>query len=294
MAPLNRTESASAHALGILNDAARRLARAGIGTARLDCELMMAHAAGVSRVAILSGPGDLPAAALERFDAMLVHRLKREPLAYILGAREFYSLTIEVSPAVLIPRPETEVLVAAALDFITQRPNARVLDIGTGSGAISIAIAANAPGVSVVAADISQAALAVARRNFARHHLEGRIAPRWADIFTPCDGGGAIGEFDLIVSNPPYVEAAALDSLEPELRDYEPVAALVAGADALECYRKIAAEAGGHLRRGGAAIVEVGAGQAAAVCAIFRDAGLRVAGVINDLAGIERVVTARS
>ena len=277
----------------ILDEAAARLSLAGVSSARLDAELMMAHAAGTTRVAILAWPAAISSAALERFEAMMSRRSAREPLAYILGTKEFYSLDLDVTPAVLIPRPETEFLVAAALEFTAQRPDARVLDIGSGSGAIAIAIAANAPRVSLVAADIAEDALAVARRNVVRHHLEDRIALRWADIFTPLDGGGALGDFDLIVSNPPYIEASAIDSLEPEVRDYEPLGALAAGADPLECYRRIAAGAGEHLRRGGAVMVEIGARQAGAVCALFREAGLHVTGVINDLAGIARVVTAR-
>jgi release factor glutamine methyltransferase len=293
MAPRDAAEPRRAQLARTLEDATARLARAGVDAPRLDAELMLARAANTSRSAILTVQSEISSAALERFAAMLSRRAAREPLAYILGAKEFYSREFEVTPAVLIPRPETEILVATALGFLAQRSAARVLDIGTGSGAIAIAIAANAAGTSVVAADIAEDALAIARRNVARHQLDGRVSLRWADVFEPLDGGGALGDFDLIVSNPPYLEMAAIDSLEPEVRDYEPPSALFAGADALEGYRRIADGAGEHLHRGGAVMVEIGAGQAAAVCALFREAGLHLTGVINDLAGIERVVTAR-
>ncbi|MGH7778207.1 MAG: peptide chain release factor N(5)-glutamine methyltransferase [Candidatus Binataceae bacterium] len=277
----------------LLDAASTRLTHAGVESARLDAELMLARAAETSRVAIIAAPPEISAAAAERFDAMLTRRAAREPLAYILGSKEFYSLEFEVTPAVLIPRPETEILVAAALEFAQDRPDARVLDIGTGSGAIAVAIAAGAPRTSVVAADMEDDALAVARRNVGRHHVAGRVEPRLADIFEPLDGGDALGDFDLIVSNPPYVETSAIESLPPEVRDFEPPAALFSGTDALECYRRIAAGACEHLKRDGAVMLESGLGQAEAVSGLLREAGLHVTRVINDLAGIPRVVTAR-
>ncbi|HUY26831.1 MAG TPA: peptide chain release factor N(5)-glutamine methyltransferase [Candidatus Binataceae bacterium] len=294
MAPRDDASSRRARVDSLLGDAAARLARTGVDSARLEAELILARAAGATRAEVISAPLEISAAAAERFEAMLSRRAAREPLAYILGCKEFYSLEFEVTPAVLIPRPETETLVSAALEFAARRPQARVLDIGTGSGAIAIAIAANAPPVSVVATDIDESALGVARRNLARHHLEGRVDLRRADIFELLDRGGALGLFDLIVSNPPYVESAAIDSLEPEVRDFEPRVALFAGADALACYRRIAGGARAHLNDSGAVMLEVGAEQAVAVSAILREAGLHVAGVINDLAGIARVVTARA
>ncbi|HVA82124.1 MAG TPA: peptide chain release factor N(5)-glutamine methyltransferase [Candidatus Binataceae bacterium] len=294
MAPRDVAAGRRARVDGLLGAAAARLARAGVDCARLDAELMLARAAGATRAEVISAPLEISAAAAERFEAMLSRRAAREPLAYILGSKEFYSLEFEVTPAVLIPRPETETLVSAALAFAVEHFDALVLDIGTGSGAIAIAIAANAPRVSVVATDLDESALDVARRNLARHHLEGRVEPRRADIFDLLDRGGALGLFDLVVSNPPYVESAAIDSLEPEVRGFEPHAALFAGRDALACYRRIAGGARAHLNDGGAVMVEVGAGQAAAVGALFRQAGLHLTGVINDLAGIERVVTARA
>lgn len=293
MAPSGDAGRRRTQLVRILEAASARLTHAGVESPRLDAELMLARAAETSRVAIIAAPTEISAAAAERFDAMLARRAAREPLAYILGSKEFYSLEFEVTPAVLIPRPETEILVAAALEFAESRPDARVLDIGTGSGAIAIAIAVGAPRTSVVAADIEDEALAVARRNVGRHHAEGRIELRLADIFEPLDGGDKLGDFDLIVSNPPYVETSAIESLPPEVRDFEPPAALFSGADALEYYRRIAAGACEHLKRDGAVMLESGIGQAEAVSGLLREAGLHVTGVINDLAGIPRVVTAR-
>lgn len=293
MAAPNDAEDRRARLLRVLETATARLAHAGVESPRLDAELMLARAMDTSRSAILSAPIAISSGAAERFEAMLSRRAAREPIAYILGSKEFYSLEFEVTPAVLIPRPETEFLVAAALEFAAEHSGLRVLDIGTGSGAIAISIAVNAARAIVVAADISPDALAVARRNVARHDADGSVKLRLADIFEPLDGGGALGNFDLIVSNPPYIEVSAIDSLAPEVRDFEPPAALFSGAGALECYTRIAGGAGEHLNRGGAVMVEVGAGQAEAVGALFREAGLHLTGVINDLAGIARVVTAR-
>lgn len=293
MAPLDDAATRRAKVVRTLDNATERLAHAGVDSPRLDAELMLARAMDTNRSAIISASIEISAAAADRFEAMLSRRAAREPIAYILGSKDFYSLEFEVTPAVLIPRPETESLVATALEFAAQRPGVRVLDIGTGSGAIAISIAVNAPRAIVVAADIEQDALAVARRNIARHRAQERVDPRLADIFGPLDGGDELGCFDLIVSNPPYVEVTAIDSLAPEIRDFEPPAALFTGAGALECYMRIASGACEHLNRGGALMVEVGAGQAEAVSALFREAGLHLTGVINDLAGIARVVTAR-
>jgi release factor glutamine methyltransferase len=217
----------------------------------------------------------------------------REPLAYLIGRREFFSLDFEVTPAVLIPRPETETLVGAALEFIAAHPDSRVLDLGTGSGAIAVSIAASAPRARIVATDLSAAALAVARRNAERHGAGARVEFRRADLFEPLDSGAPLGRFDLIVSNPPYIEDAALASLAPEVARFEPRCALVGGPDGLDFYRRIARAAREHLEPGGATMLEVGAGQAGRVAALLADAGMAPAAVINDLAAVARVVVAR-
>jgi release factor glutamine methyltransferase len=287
------SEMLARRALEGIDKASRRLADAGIESARLDAELLMAAAAGVSREAVITGSIELSPAILKKFDAMVARREKREPVAYIVGRKEFYSLDFEVTPAVLIPRPETEFVVSAALEFIADTPNARVLDIGTGSGAIAIAIAVNAPRASVTAVDISADAIAVASRNARRHRVEDRVTFRRADCFDVLDGP-ALETFDVIVSNPPYLDDAEIASLEADVRGFEPRVAMSAGAGGLDILRKIAAGAPEHLAHGGELIIEVAAGQSAAVAKLVEEAGLRVATVINDFAGHPRVVVAHA
>lgn len=287
------SEVLARRALEEIDKAARRLAACGIESARLDAQLLMAAAAGVTREAAVTGSVDLSPATLGKFDAMIARREKREPIAYLLGRKEFYSLDFEVSPAVLIPRPESEFLVAAALKFIAGAPDARVLDIGTGSGTIAIAIAVNAPRVRVTAVDISTDAIAVASRNAQHHRVEDRVTIRRADCFEILDTGPALGSFEVIVSNPPYLDDAEIAALEPEVRSFEPRVALSAGAGGLDILRAIAAGAARHLASDGELIVEVAAGQAAVVAKLVEEAGLRVVSVINDFAGHPRVVRAR-
>jgi release factor glutamine methyltransferase len=278
----------------LIESAARNLAAVGIESARLDAEVLMAEAAGVTREATIIGSIDLSPAILKTFEAMVARREKREPIAYIVGHKEFYSLDFEVSPAVLIPRPETEFVITAALECIAGKANARVLDIGTGSGAIAIAIAVNAPTAQVTAADISADALEVASRNARRHGAEDRIKLRRADCFDVLDSGAALGTFDAIVSNPPYLDDAEIAALEPDVRLHEPRVALSGGVGALCILRRIASGAGAHLEANGELIMEMGMGHAGYVVRIIVHAGLRVVDVINDFAGQMRVVRARA
>ena len=287
------SDALARRALQEIDKAARRLADAGIESSRLDAELLMAAAAGVTREAVLTGSIELSPATLKNFDALIARREKREPVAYILGHKEFYSLDFEVSPAVLIPRPETEFVVTAALECIAGKANARVLDSGTGSGAIAIAIVVNAPNVQVTAIDISADAIAVASRNARIHRVEDRVTLRRADCFDVLDGRAALGSFDAIVSNPPYLDDAEIAALEPDVRGYEPRVAMSAGAGGLNILRRIVAGSPAHLANDGELIVEVAAGQAAAVAKLFEEASLKVVSVINDLAGHPRVVRAR-
>jgi release factor glutamine methyltransferase len=277
----------------VLERGTERLRAAGVESPRLDAELLLAWAARVERSHLITRGGELTSEVVARFESAIARRERREPVAYIVGVREFHSMDFEVSPAVLIPRPETETIVEAAVRLIANRADARVLDIGTGSGAIAVSIAHECPRVKVTASDTSADALEVARRNADRHGVADRVEVRRADLFEPLDGGAPLGSYDLIVSNPPYVEAAALLTLAPEVRDFEPRGALVDGADGLECFRRIATAVGEHLLPDGALMVEVGTGQAEAVRDIFAGAGMRRLDVINDLSAIARVVTAR-
>jgi release factor glutamine methyltransferase len=265
---------------------------AGVENPRLDAEAMLAAACHSSRASIVSGLAKVDDWVREGYAGMIERRKRREPLAYILGLKEFYSLVFEVTPAVLIPRPETETLVSTALEFIQRHRNPRVCDLGTGSGAIALAIATNAPAAQLIATDISGEALAIAGHNAARLGLASRVGFRLADCFEALDRMGPLGRFNLIVSNPPYVPEERIAGLAPEITNYEPRAALAGGRDGLELYRRIASKLTEHLEKGGAAILEIGADQSDAVSQIIRDAGAIGTTVVEDLAGMPRVVVA--
>jgi len=276
-----------------IDNASRRLAAAGIESSRLDAELLLAVAAGITREAVVIGSINLSTYVTKVFDSLVARREKREPIAYILGHKEFYSLDFEVSPAVLIPRPESEFVVGVALEFIADKADARVLDIGTGSGAIAIAIAVNAPRARVTAVDISADALAIAARNAKRNRVEDRVTLRRGDCFGVLDGGPALETFDVIASNPPYLDDAEIAALEPDVRGYEPRLAMAAGVGGLDILRRIVSGASSYLTSDGELILEVAVGQAAVVVKLVEAAGLRVVAVINDFAGHPRVVRAR-
>ena len=222
---------------------------------------------------------------------MAERRLKREPVARIFGRKEFWNLSLLVGPAVLVPRPETETVVEAALDFVVRgglrMEKLRILDIGAGSGALLLALLSELPNAVGVGTDISTAALQVARANAARNDLAGRAT------FLACDiAAGVAGPFDLIVANPPYVARGDIASLAPEVRDFDPALALDGGPDGLDGYRAIAANARALLAPGGKLVVELGIGQEPAVRALFTKAGLQVGAARDDLAGIPRALSA--
>ncbi len=251
-------------------EATAALVAAGCETPRLDAEVLLAHALGIDRTALLMRPGVKPPAG---FDALVARRAAREPVAYIVGARGFRHLDLAVDARVLVPRPETEHLVEAALEL---PPGARVVDVGTGSGAVALALKDERPDLDVVGTDVSAGALAVAAANGARLGLD--VAWVEGDLLAGVDGA------DAVVSNPPYVAAGA--DLPAELA-FEPAAALFAGLDGLEVYRRLVPAAVASGARFVA--LEVGEGQAAAVGALF---GSPV-DVVADLAGLERVVVWR-
>jgi release factor glutamine methyltransferase len=289
-----RADRDSANQLNLLlKDMADRLSTAGVDAPRLDAELLLAFAAKITREGLFTKSIVIDEGLRKRCNGLIELRASRMPLAYIIGRREFYSLEFEVSPEVLIPRPETETLVTAALEAVTARRTANVIDLCTGSGAIALAIAVNASHARVTATDISVQALEVAARNARRLDVHTRIEFRRADCWGIIDAGGALGRYEVIAANPPYVRENEIDSLAPEVRDFEPRIALDGGADGLDFYRRIAAGAGEHLAAEGVVIVEVGAGQASDVAAIFRAEGFGDFEIVNDLAGIPRVVIAR-
>lgn len=262
----------------------------GIPSPRLDAELMIGHALGVNRVRLyMDMQRPLTREELAEVRALLVRRRRREPVAYLRGTKEFYLHEFEVTPDVLIPRPETELLVDQALPALTAS-EARVLDLCTGSGAVAITLALQRPLITVDATDLSQAALAVAARNIERHRVGERVKLHHGDLFA------ALTErvrYSLIVANPPYIAEAEWDSLAPEITAHEPRMALIAGDDGLSVVRRIVAEAADWLLPGGALLCELGRGQAPLVAELLRgDARFEKTAIHKDLAGIERVVEA--
>ncbi|HEX2198098.1 MAG TPA: peptide chain release factor N(5)-glutamine methyltransferase [Burkholderiales bacterium] len=256
-------------------------ALAACGLDPREARLLLAAAGGLSEAAVLAFPERrLPADTLARFDEFAQRRARGEPAAYILGTKEFYGLELSVNPAVMVPRPETELLVDLAL----QRPFSSLADLGTGSGAIALAIKRARPAARVVAVEASAAALAVARQNAAKHNLA--VEFRHGRWFEPLAGE----RFDVVLANPPYV--AEGDPHLPAL-GFEPHVALTSGRDGLDAMREIVREAPGHLARGGWLMVEHGMGQDAAVRALMSQAGLEDVDSCPDLARIPRVAAGK-
>jgi release factor glutamine methyltransferase len=278
---------------------AARLRDAGLTrTPRLDAELLLGAALGVDRPALLAAPERvLSTDEFALYRSYLGRREAREPVAYIRGRRAFRTIELEVTPAVLIPRPETELLVEVGLEALAAVPAGRdgrfeplAVDVGTGSGCVALALAAENPFVRVLASDVDAGALEVARRNAARLGLGGRVRCTVADLLD----GLAPGEApDLVVSNPPYVSREEYERLEANVRDYEPRLALEGGEDGLDVVRRLVAAAARRLRRGGVLALEVGAGQAGEAGALLEGAGFAGVQERPDLAGIPRVVWGR-
>jgi len=280
-----------------VEDALRAVAQsfrlAAIETPEADARLLVGHALKLDRTQLFAqGDRLLEAREVNVVSALAARRLQHEPVARILGRKEFWSLMLQVTPAVLVPRPETETVVEAVLDHIMRaglrQERLSVLDIGTGSGALLLALLSELPNALGIATDISTEALAVARANAERHKLAARCT------FVCCNIAAALsGPYDLIVSNPPYVARAEIETLAPDVRNYDPSIALDGGSDGLDFYRAIGAGAQRLLAPGGRLFVELGAGQEPAVRALFTMAGLTVAAARNDLAGIPRALEAK-
>jgi release factor glutamine methyltransferase len=263
-----------------------------------DAVLLLLHALGICRATLHADP-DRPLTRDQQamYEALILRRVANEPIQYITGEQEFYGLTLRVSPAVLIPRPETEHLVEAVLNALkpaeldSSKPLG-ILDVGTGSGAIAIALAYHLPQARLTATDISPAALELAASNAARHDLTGRIRFVESDLIEADPAALAAGEaFDAIVSNPPYVPMADRDTLHPQVRDYEPATALFAGGDGLDIYRRLIPQARVALKLNGLLALEIGQGQHEAIAALLAEWNeLRF---IDDLQGIPRVALAR-
>jgi len=254
---------------------------------RLDAELLLMRAIDVPRSYLIAHPEDrLDMAAWQRYSRAIDERREGKPLAYITGEKEFWSLPLMVSPATLVPRPDTELLVEQALGFVSRREATRVLDLGTGSGAVALAIAKDRPLADVTATDLHDDALAVAKENAGQFDIA-NVTFEQGDWLEPVRDR----EFDVIVSNPPYVRA---DDPALEALSFEPKNALVAGADGLDAIRRIAVDAVDVIVQGGWLLVEHGADQGAAVAGIFRDAGWQDVRTVQDLAGLDRVTIGRA
>lgn len=269
----------------ILNWTKQYFAAKGVESPRLDAEVLLSHLLGKDRIYLyVHFDQPLTGEELAQFRDMVRQRAKRVPVAYILGEKEFMGFSFTVSPAVLIPRPDTEILVEAVQKRLEGQGAPRIADLGTGSGAIIVSLLALLPEASGVGVDISPAALEVAEQNARRHQVDARLSLVEGDLYKPLTG-----EFSVIVSNPPYIPAADIMALAPEVRG-EPLTALDGGADGLDFYREILAGAAPYLADDGFLAVEVGQGQAVQLRTLAESSPFYVETIIPDYNGIERVV----
>jgi len=279
-----------------INNAANLLSTAGITNARLDAEVLLSHIIVKDRVWLITHRDDVLDEKLQRnFADMIQRRTRREPLQHIIGNQEFWGLVFKVSPDVLIPRPETEFIVEAALAIVQDRNTlVRIIDLCTGSGCIAVSLAKELTAARVIATDVSEKALAVARENTRRHGVSEHIRFLLGDLFEPLEELDIRGQMDIIVSNPPYVQAGVLSTLQPEVRDYEPEIALISGPEGTEMAKRIIQRAPEYLKKNGALIMEMGLGQAKALTRMVEATGAYgYSELLKDLAGIERVLIVR-
>lgn len=276
--------------LEIIKRSTEFLDRHGVESPRLNAELLIGHALGLKRMQLyLQFERPLTEAELANLRPLIKRRGEREPLQYILGTADFAGLTLKVDRRALIPRPETELLVEIARTACSAAP-ARVLDLGTGSGAIALVLAGHFPGAAVVATDVSDAALALARENAGALGLVDRVQWVRSDWFAGLPA--ELPPFDLIVSNPPYLAEAEVAETEPEVRNHEPRGALTSGPDGLEAIAVIVREAKGRLVPGGRLLLETGIAQHARILALAREAGYAAAESRPDLTGRDRFILA--
>lgn len=274
----------------LLGAARRKLAESGVEDAALDARLLVEHFTGTSRSDAIARPDrTIDPRAVAEVEAALARRCRGEPVHRILGFREFYGLRLSLSAETLEPRPDTEVLVDAVLPFMrdvaSREGECRVLDLGTGTGAIALALLANVPGAVATGVDISDDALATAARNAVDLGLADRFRPKKSDWFAEISD-----RYHVIASNPPYIGSNEIAALQKEVRLFDPLRALDGGDDGLEPYRIIAAGAASHLEQGGLVAVEIGSTQRLEVGSIFADAGFRLVRALSDLAGNDRVL----
>ena len=275
-----------------LERSAARLAQAGIADAALDAELLLRHVTGWDRATLLASPAvELLAEPETRLQKLVEERARRRPLQHLTGAQSFWRHELHVTPDVLIPRPETELLVEAAFEVLGGAARPLAVDVGTGSGCIALSLAAELPAACIHATDISRAALAVAERNAARLGLAERVRFHAGDLLEPLMH--LAGRFHLVVSNPPYIDPSEAASLAPEVRDHEPHVALFPPGHRYSIYCRLVPQARQAVGPGGRLLLEVGQGMSDEVSRICSQAGFEVERVIPDLQAIPRVVVAR-
>ena len=270
------------------------LASKGVESSRLQVELLLAHLLKIPRLKLyLDLDRELSPTELSQIETLIHRRAERVPLQHLVGSVSFNGLELEVNGDVLIPRPETEILSQLAVQRLSslKKPAPVAVDFGSGSGCLTISLAVGVPGAQVHAIDCSEAAIAVARRNAQRHGVADRIRFHLGDGFAALPG--MTQPFDLLVSNPPYISTGEIATLDPEVRDHDPLLALDGGADGLDFYRRLAAEAPGFLQPGAPVLLEFGDGQEDDLCRLFSGAGWVFEAIENDLSGRPRIVIAR-
>jgi len=272
-----------------LTSARTRLTEAGVAEPGREAASLLGHALDRPHAFLIAHPEyTLSPSEAELFQSVLSRRSAREPFQYITGKQEFWGLEFNVAPGVLIPRPETEVLVEAAIEFLKPIRHPRFVEAGVGTGCVSISLLHSIRNASAVATDLSDTALELASANAEKFGVRDRLLLEKADLFS-----GIAGEFDLVVSNPPYIPDADVEDLQPEVRDHEPHTALAGGEDGLDIVRRILSEVRHILRAGGVLMLEIGAGQAGAVTGMFDQDVWEQPSVRYDLQSIARVVFAR-
>jgi release factor glutamine methyltransferase len=279
-----------------IREGARRLRYSGVSEDRRTAGLLLSHTLGVDRTHLLTKSGEpVDEARYQSYLALVGRRAAGEPLQYITGHQEFYGLDFLVNPAVLIPRPETELLVEQVIKLARESGESSplIVDTGTGSGCIAVAVAANIDSARVMATDISTAALEVARKNAERHGMRGRIEFLEGDLLEPLERRGLRGAVDFIASNPPYVEEKNAGAVQREVRDWEPRSALFGGADGLDFYRRLFVDGLKYVKPGGHLVCEIGYGQLDQVGGLMTGPSWELIDVARDLQGIPRTLTAR-
>ncbi len=272
------------------------LTNKGVDSPRLSAELLLSHALGLKRIDLYTQfDQQVPQQQLDMLHGLVKRAGLHEPVAYLIGKTEFYSLELDITADCLIPRPETELLVQRAIEFLRSRSGVQyVCDLCTGSGCIAVAIAKNCPEANVTATDISSAALKVAARNVEKHRLTEHVRLLCGDLFEPIIKQLDVNQFDLIVCNPPYVSTAEYEKLDKNVKDYEPVSALLAGADGMDVYRRIIKKVDEFLKPGAALMLEIGYAQGPAVKELFEqtDAFVEIK-LEKDFQNNDRIVIAR-